>query len=122
MTHATLYVIDEPALAINRHDRDLRPCDVAIIFNDARSRHDVFANLAALYAFLADLNSADRIKRFFKAFVFLELTLTVALFLTVDGLEYADQFRRLFDAVNLCNVNHVWRCPVELILVDLLGP
>ena len=52
----------------------------------------------------------------------LEIALRILFFLPVNGLENADQFRRLFDAVDLGHINDIRRGPVECHLLNALGP
>ena len=122
MAHAPLDVVDEPALAVNRHDGDLVAGNVAAILQHLAARHDIFAHLAALYPALANLDGPDSLQHGLQFRIVLEILFGIALFLPVDGLENADDLGRLFDPVDLGHIDDIWRCPVKGPLLDAFGP
>ena len=109
MTHATLDVVDIPALAIDRHNRDLRPGDIAAVFQNAVAAHDILMHPATLYALLAHLDLTRGRQHVFKFWIVNEVFLAIAGFFAVDGSERADQFRCFFNAENLGDKHHVRR-------------
>ena len=122
MAHAPLDVVHEPTLAVDRNDRDLVAGNVAAVLQNLAARHDVLAHLAALHTALADLFGADSLKHRFQFRILLEIALKILFFLPVEGLENADQFRRLFDAVDLGHIDNIGCRPVERHLLNALRP
>ena len=90
VTHAALDVVDEPALAEDRNNRDALAGDVPGVLKHLSAGHDVLADLLALDALLAHLHATDRKQGFFKRFIVGKVSLAVALFLAADVLENAD--------------------------------
>ena len=122
VAHAALDVVHEPAFAVDRHDGDAVACNVACIFKHLATGHDVLVHALALDFSLPDLAAADGVQGFFEVLVLVEVDLAVALLGAVDGSEDADGLVDLLDLVVLSDKHHVRRGPVELILVDYLGP
>ena len=75
MAHAPLDVVHEPALAVDRDDRDLVAGNVAAVLQNLAAAHDVLAHLAALHTALADLFGADSLKHRLQFRILLEIAL-----------------------------------------------
>ena len=122
VAHAALDVVHEPALAIDRHDGDAVACDVACVFEHLAAGHDVLVHALALDLAPPHLAAADGVQGFFEVLVLVEVDLAVALLGAVDGSEDADGLVDLLDLIVFGDKHHVGRGPVELVLVDYLGP
>ena len=122
VAHAALDVVHKPALAVDRHDGDALACDVASVLKDAATGHDVLVNPARLDLALAHLDAANGCQGVLQLGVFGEGLGLVALLGAVDAAEDADGLGNVLDLVILGHVDHVGCAPVELVLVDDLGP
>ena len=122
MAHASLDVVDEPALAVDDHDWDALACNVTCIFQHLAARHDVFVHALGLDLALAHLDCANGCQSFFQRFVVGKVDLGVAFFFACDGLEDADGLGLFLDLEVLGHIDHIGSAPVEFVLVNDLWP
>ena len=122
MAHASLDVVDKPALAVDNHDWDALACDVTCVFEHLAARHDVLVHALGLDLALAHFDCADGCQCFLKHFVIVKVDFGVAFFLACDGLEDADGLGLFLDLVVLGHIDHIGCAPVEFVLVDDLWP
>ena len=59
MAHAPLDVVDKPAFAKHRNNRDALAGNVSSVFQHPAARHNVLAHFLALYPFLAYLAASN---------------------------------------------------------------
>ena len=90
VTHAALNVVNEPALAEDRNNRDALAGNVASVLEHLAAGHDVLADLLALDSLLPNLHASDCKQGFLKRFIVCKVGLAIALFFAGNVLENAD--------------------------------
>jgi hypothetical protein len=113
--HAPLDVVDEPALSVERDDRDALAGDVALVGLDAVAGQDVFAHLADLHPLLAHLAEARALEEVALLVGQLRVAYAHVGLVLDEAAEPVHELGRLLDAVVLRDEDHVVLHPLEAV-------